>query len=97
MQEIYQDEIEKQALIYRGLNPEILLDHLKELKAMCQVSGNTLENSRAHALDLLAILNEIARQNKIMEFPDDIIKWMTAYLVKRNKERPEVPKIVSIW
>jgi hypothetical protein len=45
----------------------------------------------------MAILNELSRQARIIEFPDDIIEWMTDYLKKRNKIHPETPKIVSIW
>jgi hypothetical protein len=97
MHEIYQDEIEERALHYRGLSGDALIDALKVIKKDCLTAGIRLEYSKTHALNMMAILNELSKQARIIEFPDDIIEWMTDYLKKRNKIHPETPKIVSIW
>lgn len=97
MLEIYQDEIEDRAIKFRGLSTDSLINQLSTLKMSCDAQGFRLENSKKHALDVLAVLNELARNTTIIEFPPEIVEWMTEYIRKRNKERPETPKIVSIW
>ncbi len=97
MQEIYQDEVEEHAVTYRGMNADSLIYTIRSLKEDCETAGIRLEYSKRHALTLLAALNELARLGGIIEFPDDIIPWMSDYIRKRNKIHPETPKIVSIW